>query len=156
MVSSPPPGAQVFNATMRKFGAPQTIIHRYQYWSVMLRPVQLTLGSLVLAAHEPVHEFSKLSQESFTELHKITAQLEPALAKAFNYDKLNYLMLMMVDPDVHFHVIPRYAKARCFNGLEFIDFGWPGAPDLRKPSETDAETNQRIIDYILPCWTEAH
>ena len=153
MVSSPPPDAPIFNATMRKFGAPQTLIHQYQYWSVMLRPVQLTLGSLVLAAHEPVHQFSKLSQASFTELHQITAQLEPALAKAFNYDKLNYLMLMMVDQDVHFHVIPRYAKARCFNGLEFIDFGWPGAPDLRRPNETDAETNHHIIDYILPCWT---
>ena len=90
-----------------KSGAPQTIIHQYQYWSVMLRPVQLTLGSLVLAAHEPAHQFSKLSQASFTELHKITAQLEPASAKAFNYDKLNYLMLMKVDPDVHFHIIPR-------------------------------------------------
>ena len=62
-------------------------------------------------------------------------------------------MLMMVDRDVHFHVIPRYAEARQFNGLEFIDFGWPGAPDLRQSNETDAETNQRIIDYILPCWT---
>jgi diadenosine tetraphosphate (Ap4A) HIT family hydrolase len=153
MISSPPPDAPIFNATMRKFGAPQTLIHQYQYWSVMLRPIQLTLGSLVLAAHEPAQQFSKLSQASFTELHQITAQLEPALAKAFNYDKLNYLMLMMVDPDVHFHVIPRYAKARCFNGLEFIDFGWPGAPDLRRPNETDAETNQHIIDYILPCWT---
>ncbi|PTR05085.1 diadenosine tetraphosphate (Ap4A) HIT family hydrolase [Nitrosospira sp. Nsp5] len=119
----------------------------------MLRPVQLTLGSLVLVAHEPVHKFSKLSQESFTELHKITAQLEPALAKAFNYDKLNYLMLMMVDPDVHFHVIPRYAKAKNFHGLEFIDFGWPGAPDFHRPNETNAETNQHIIDYILPRWT---
>ena len=155
MVSFPPPEVPIFNATMQKFGAPQTIIHQYQYWSVMLRPVQLTLGSLVLAAHEPAHQFSKLSQPSFTELHKITAQLEPALAKAFSYDKLNYLMLMMVDPDVHFHVIPRYAKARGFDGLEFIDFGWPGAPELRKSNETDAETNQRIIDRILSCWTSA-
>lgn len=119
----------------------------------MLRPVQLTLGSLVLAAHEPAHEFSKLGQASFTELHKITGQLEPALAKAFNYDKLNYLMLMMVDPDVHFHVIPRYAKAKYFNGLEFIDSGWPGAPDFQRPNETNAKTNQHIIDYILSCWT---
>ncbi|SCY77728.1 Diadenosine tetraphosphate (Ap4A) hydrolase [Nitrosospira sp. Nl5] len=118
----------------------------------MLRPVQLTLGSLVLAAREPAQEFSKLSEASFTELHKITAQLESALAKAFNYDKLNYLMLMMVDPDVHFHIIPRYAKAKYFNGLEFIDFGWPGAPDFHRPTETDARTNQQIIDYILPCW----
>jgi diadenosine tetraphosphate (Ap4A) HIT family hydrolase len=153
MVSSSPPDAPIFNATMRKFGAPQTIIHQYQYWSVLLRPIQLTLGSLVLAAHEPAHEFSKLSPASFTELHKITAQLESALAKAFNYDKLNYLMLMMVDPDVHFHVIPRYAKAKYFNGLEFIDFGWPGAPDFHRSNETDAEANQDIINYILPRWT---
>ncbi|MEK6595969.1 MAG: HIT family protein, partial [Pseudomonadota bacterium] len=33
------------NATMRKFGAPQTIIHQYQYWSVLLRPAQATLGT---------------------------------------------------------------------------------------------------------------
>jgi diadenosine tetraphosphate (Ap4A) HIT family hydrolase len=151
MISSPPE-APIFNATMRKFGAPQTIIQQYQYWILMLRPVQLTLGSLVLAAREPAQGFSKLSEASFTELHKITAQLESALAKAFNYDKLNYLMLMMVDPDVHFHIIPRYAKAKYFNGLEFIDFGWPGAPDFHRPNETDAKTNQQIIDYILPCW----
>ena len=36
---------------------------------VMLRPAQITLGSLVLAAHEPAHAFSELSQASFTELH---------------------------------------------------------------------------------------
>lgn len=30
--------------------------------------------------------------------------------------------------------------APVFNdGLEFIDFGWPGAPDLHKSNETDAE-----------------
>lgn len=118
----------------------------------MLRPVQLTLGSLVLAAHEPAHAFSELSEASFTELHKVTAQLESALAKAFNYDKLNYLILMMIDPDVHFHVIPRYEKARYFNGLEFIDFGWAGAPSFSQPNETDAETNRHIIDYIVSCW----
>ncbi|MEO8768032.1 MAG: HIT family protein [Nitrosospira sp.] len=152
MISSMVPDAPTFNATMRKFGAPQSIIHRYQYWSIMLRPVQLTLGSLVLAAHEPAHAFSELSEASFTELHKVTAQLESALAKAFNYDKLNYLILMMIDPDVHFHVIPRYEKARYFNGLEFIDFGWAGAPSFSQPNETDAETNRHIIDYIVSCW----
>ena len=68
---------------MRKFGAPETIIHQSQYWTVMLRPAQVTLGSLVLAANETAHAFSQLSQASFTELHTITAQLEAALAKAF-------------------------------------------------------------------------
>lgn len=147
-----PADTSMLNATMRKFGAPQTIIHRYQYWSVMLRPVQITLGSLVLAAHEKTRAFSGLSEASFAELHMVIAQLEPALAKAFNYDKLNYLMLMMVDPDVHFHIIPRYATTRHFNHREFIDFCWPGVPDFNCPNKTDAETNHHIIDHIISCW----
>lgn len=144
--------ALILNETMRKFGAPQTIIHRYQYWSVMLRPVQVTLGSVILAAHEPAHAFSGLSEASFTELHEVTAQLEPALARAFNYDKLNYLILMMVDPDVHFHVIPRYATARHFKGKEYNDPGWPGLPGFNQPNATDAEANRDIIDHIMSCW----
>ena len=141
-----------FNATMLKFGAPQTIIHQYQRWSVMLRPAQLTLGSMILAAHEPARAFSELSQESFAELHEVVVQLESALARAFGYDKLNYLMLMMVDPDVHFHVIPRYAKSKYFEGIEFIDSGWPGAPDLGRINETSAEVNRRILGHLVSCW----
>jgi len=39
-------------------------------------------------------------------------------------------MLMMVDPNVHFHVIPRYSEPRRWNGVEFPDAGWPGPPQL--------------------------
>ena len=140
------------NATMRKFGAPQTIIHSFQYWSVMLRPAQVTLGALVLAAHEPANAFSELSPASFSELHTVTSQLEFALAKAFQYNKLNYLMLMMVDPDVHFHIIPRYAQSKQFADREFADAGWPAVPNLGHVNETGAEVNQLIIDHIKSCW----
>ena len=78
----------VFNDTMRKFGAPQTIIRQYQHWSVLLRPAQATLGAMVLVAHDPVHAFSELSPDSFTELQQVTAHIETALAQAFNNDKL--------------------------------------------------------------------
>ncbi|MEK7708601.1 MAG: HIT domain-containing protein [Pseudomonadota bacterium] len=138
---------------MRKFGAPQTIIRSYQYWSVMLRPAQATLGALVLAAHEPAEAFSQLSPASFTELHTITGHIESALTKAFQYDKINYLMLMMVDPDVHFHVIPRYAQPRQFADMEFIDAGWSAMPNLGQINKTDAAINQRIMNYIQSCWS---
>ena len=141
------------NATMRKFGAPQTIIHSFQYWSVMLRPAQVTLGALVLAAHEPAKAFSELSPASFTELHKVTNQLEFTLTKAFQYDKLNYLMLMMVDPDVHFHVIPRYAQPQQFADRAFVDAGWPAVPNLGQVNETDEKANQLIIEHIKSCWS---
>jgi len=145
------PDTSVFNATMRKFGAPHTVIYKYQHWSILLRPIQLTLGSMVLVAHEPAYAFSELSQASFTELHKITVQIESTLARAFNYDKLNYLMLMMSDPDVHFHVIPRYAAPKQFKGVEFVDTGWPGAPDFSHANKTSASTNLNIIDHIVSC-----
>ncbi len=142
----------MLNATMLKFGAPQTTICQYQYWSVLLRPTQATLGSLVLAAHEPAQAFSELSPASFTELHQVTTHIESALGNAFQYDKLNYLMLMMVDSDVHFHVIPRYDKLKQFNTQEFIDSGWPKVPDLSQANKTDTKTNQLIIDHITSYW----
>lgn len=141
-----------FNATMRKFGAPHTIIRSYCHWSVLLRPAQATLGALVLAAHEPAKAFAELSPASFTELHEVTGDIETALTQAFHYDKINYLMLMMVDPDVHFHVLPRYAQPKSFAGLEFIDAGWPAMPNLGQINATDAAINQQIIDFIRSYW----
>ena len=60
---------------------------------------------------------------------------EAALGAAVGYEKLNYLMLMMVDPHVHFHVVPRYEGAREWpkgakEAREFVDVGWPKVPDL--------------------------
>lgn len=143
---------EIFNNTMQKFGAPETVICQFQHWSVLLRPVQLTLGALVLIAHEPVQSFSALSNNSFIELQTVTGKIDNALKKAFQYDKLNYLMLMMVDPDVHFHVIPRYAHVREFADKSFHDAGWPGIPDFSKINETDSNINQQIIQHLISCW----
>ncbi|WP_300085679.1 HIT family protein [uncultured Nitrosomonas sp.] len=143
---------EIFNGTMQKFGAPDTVICQFQHWSVQLRPAQITLGALILIAHEPVTGFAALSSASFAELQIVTGKLESALKKAFQYDKLNYLMLMMVDPDVHFHVIPRYAQAREFSGKTFYDAGWPGVPDFSKINETDSHLNQQIIRHLISCW----
>lgn len=145
-------GAPALNATMRKFGAPDTIIRSYRHWSVLLRPAQATLGALVLAAHATATAFSRLDRDSFAELHRVTGDLETALAGAFSYDKLNYLMLMMVDPEVHFHVIPRYAETRQFEDIEFPDPGWPGPPQLGAVTETGADVNRRIMARIAACW----
>jgi diadenosine tetraphosphate (Ap4A) HIT family hydrolase len=140
------------NATMRKFGAPATLIRDYEYWSVLLRPGQVTLGSLVLVCKEPATAFSMLSGSAFAELQLITGHIEGVLGRKFNYDKINYLMLMMVDRDVHFHVIPRYEEARIFSGQEFTDHGWPGPPDLANINVTGAEQIKQIIAALKAEW----
>ena len=141
-----------FNATMRKFGAPDSVIRQYDHWTVLLRPAQVTLGSLILAANDKALTFAELSQESFLELKRVSNDLETALKSAFSYDKLNYLMLMMVDPDVHFHVIPRYAAEREFSEINFVDSGWPGPPDLGYNNSTDDNLKAAILAKLQDNW----
>lgn len=140
------------NATLTKFGYPDTLIEAGPCWSVVLRPAQVTLGSLVLVCTEPVREFSALSQQAFAELREVSGRIERSLKRAFAYDKINYLMLMMVDPDVHFHVIPRYADERRCGGAVFLDPHWPGQPDLSCANDVDDETRQAIRQFILSHW----
>ena len=118
------------NATITKFGYPASLLREYTNWVVLLRPVQPTLGSLVLACKEDATSLGAVSATAYAELSVATAELERALRAAFDCQKLNYLALMMVDPHVHFHVIPRYSEAREFEGSTFLDAAWPKPPDL--------------------------
>jgi len=118
------------NETARKFGYPESVLREFDFWTVLLRPVQVTLGSLVLVCREPVGHFGELSTGASGELASVAAVIESALGRAFAYDKINYLMLMMVDPDVHFHVLPRYESEREFEGVRFTDDAWPGPPQI--------------------------
>lgn len=118
------------NSTIKKFGWPRTLVREFEYWIILARPAQPTLGSLILAAKDEATSFGALPQAAHGELKQVSEAIEAALSKAVAYDKLNYLMLMMVDPHVHFHVIPRYESAREWNGREFVDVGWPKVPDL--------------------------
>jgi diadenosine tetraphosphate (Ap4A) HIT family hydrolase len=123
-------GRAKMNPTIEKFGYPATLFHELQHWLVLVRPAQVTLGSLVLAAKSDVRAYSELTPEAFAEQGEAVRLIERALAVFTGYERINYLMLMMVDPNVHFHVIPRYSKTRLWSGIEFPDPGWPGPPEL--------------------------
>lgn len=125
------------NPTVEKFGYPATLMCEYDHWLVLLRPAQVTLGSLVLAAKSDATAFHDLPREAFTEQADAIAAIERALAAFCAYERINYLMLMMVDPNVHFHVIPRYSTPRQWNGIDLPDRGWPGPPDLMSAVKLD-------------------
>src|SRR5688572_31559904 len=119
------------NDTMRKFGFPDTLIRDFGHWVILLRPAQVTLGSLVLCAKSEAESFGALEAQAFAELAEIVPAIERALKAFSDYERINYLMLMMVDRHVHFHVLPRYAGERSFDATIFADSGWPGPPDLK-------------------------
>jgi len=135
------------NATMRKFGYPDTLIKELDHWAILLRPAQVTLGSLILAAKSDFTAYSELPDEAFTEQARAVRLIENALRAFCEFERINYLMLMMVDPNVHFHVIPRYPGARGWQDIEFVDHGWPGPPQLKlvvelTPTQITALLNQ--------------
>jgi diadenosine tetraphosphate (Ap4A) HIT family hydrolase len=137
---------------MQRFEYPALLVGDFRHWCLTLRRHQVTLGALVLMAKSEATAFSDLDQAAFTELAGITASIEHGLKTAFGYDKINYLMLMMVDPNVHFHVFPRYAEPRQFGGLAFEDAGWPKAPDLASGPTLDDALAQQLIAHLEVAW----
>jgi diadenosine tetraphosphate (Ap4A) HIT family hydrolase len=136
------------NPTIEKFGYPATLVREYEHWLVLLRPAQVTLGSLVLAAKSDVTAFSALPRAAFAEQADVIAAIERALTAFTGYERINYLMLMMVDPNVHFHVIPRYSEPRRWNGVEFPDAGWPGPPRLDSAVTLDPQQLGRLASEV--------
>ncbi|HEX6218226.1 MAG TPA: HIT family protein [Sphingomicrobium sp.] len=119
------------NATMKTFGYPDTLVREYDHWAVLVRPAQVTLGSLVLVSSSQATAFGELPAGAHAELGTVIPAIEGALRDFVSFEKINYLMLMMVDPNVHFHVLPRYSGSREWQGLALADAGWPGPPDLK-------------------------
>lgn len=142
------------NATIQRFGYPATLIEEYEHWVVLLRPAQPTLGSFVLAAKSEARSFPDLPEEAFAELQDAVADIEDALAVGIRHEKINYLMLMMVDPHVHFHVIPRYEDVRSARGITVIDVGWPKAPVLDQAVELKPAQVAALVEHFQQCWPQ--
>ena len=140
------------NQTAVRFGYPETLIWEYEHWLVLLREPQATLGSLVLCAKADVTEFSALPAEAFVEMELVIGEIEQALKAAFAYDKINYMMLMMVDPNVHFHVIPRYSEAQSACGLTIPDPGWPAMPQLGEAQDITPIERDALRAHISKYW----
>lgn len=138
------------NETIAKFGHPATLIAEYDHWVVLLRPAQPTLGALVLAAKSDATAFGDLPAAAHAELKVATAAIEAALTGAVGYAKINYLMLMMVDPHVHFHVLPRYDGERSGASLTVADAGWPGQPNLAQAVKLDEAQIAALTGWLKP------
>ncbi len=140
------------NETIRKFGYPATLIAEYAHWVVLLRPAQPTLGSLILAAKSDATAFPALPPAAFAGLAVATADLEQVVRAAVDPAKINYLMLMMVDPHVHFHVIPRYDGSRTASEIEIADAGWPGVPALGEARKLSEEEVAALSGWLKSRW----
>lgn len=140
------------NETMEKFGYPETLLGDYAHWAVLLRPGQITAGAMVLACKEEAEHLPDVSAEAYAELPRVTGDLEAALAATLAPDKINYILLMMVDKYVHWHVIPRYESPREVAGARFEDPGWPRYPALNQATDVTEDQFAALRDLLQGSW----
>lgn len=132
----------VLNEFQEKFKINEYLIYETNYWIWSLRPHQATLGAGILSLKRECLMFSELNEDEFKNLNNIIKIIEPTLKKSFNYDVMNYFMLMMFDKHVHYHVLPRYEKPVKFLDDIWNDDNWPGIPSLVGDSQSNEELRE--------------
>jgi diadenosine tetraphosphate (Ap4A) HIT family hydrolase len=119
-----------FQSFINKFNLNELIVYQGTFWTWSLRTPHPTLGSSILFLNKPKNSLSEISDEENVEFLKIIKIIEFTLKLEFNYSKINYFCLMMFDPFVHFHIVPRYHTQYSYNNSFYIDDNYPKLPDL--------------------------
>ncbi len=128
-----------------KFRIEELKIDQNRSWTWSVRPSQPTIGSTVLSLNRHCPAFGELNADEGRDLSAIVATTERRLREVLGPQRINYLMLMMVDHHVHFHVIPRYEKQARILDLDWPDAAWPSPPDL----SVDLAENQDDLLLLL-------
>ena len=137
-----------FENTLAKFGFPHTLLYENKYWYILLRPDQITFCSMVLISKNEKNScISKLNVSEQAEMFFAIQKIEDVAFKIMNCDKINYLALMMVDPYVHFHILPRFKKPVDYNNIDFIDPGYPGVADLGYKTQLTETEFSDLVKY---------
>jgi diadenosine tetraphosphate (Ap4A) HIT family hydrolase len=143
------------NSTLRKFGFPHNQLWRNDHWIVLLRPQQVTLASLVMCTASEAKSFSELSAQAGSDHARVLQLVERALMAFRTYDRINFLTLMMVDPHLHTHIFPRYAKNIEYDGSNFKDSGWPATPDLKSANEITDQVREKLLKDLTSAFRSA-
>ena len=140
-------------ALERRFGGPAVAV--YGRWVLMARPKALSLGSLVVAGRGGETAFSALPDAAFAEYATVIRDVEAALGAAVAPARVNYVMLMLVEPWVHFHAFPRYAGERAGGGLSLPDLCWPDPPVLAAARDLAPEALVPYARWLAGHWPDA-
>ncbi|MFT4192543.1 MAG: hypothetical protein QM617_13585 [Comamonas sp.] len=141
------------NTTMTRFGYPNSLIRDYRHWVVLIRPVQPTPLSCVITARSNATSLGELDKDAGAELPKVIHDYETTVRKIASAKRFNYLALMMVDPNPHFHAIPRYAEPIQFSRVEYVDTMFPKPCDVLTGLELTADTLEEWRALLAAHWT---
>lgn len=132
----------------KKFNLDKLTIFKTKHWTWSLRPHQITIGSGILSLNRKCEFYKDLTSDEHCDLGEMIKVIENTLGERFNYNAINYLMLMLVDSQVHYHVIPRYNEKIEFRGRLWEDAHWP-TPPIFSTETTQIEVLLEIKKNII-------
>jgi|SRR5690606_6430734 diadenosine tetraphosphate (Ap4A) HIT family hydrolase len=132
----------------QKFDIDNLTIKRVGPWVISLRPVQVTISSLILSLDRECYDIGDLTDSESQELGRAFKTIKEIYANTFSPDKVNYLLLMMVDKQVHFHVIPRYERDVIFMDRRFRDEHWPKPANVLSTLDFDNQLLIQLKEYM--------
>jgi diadenosine tetraphosphate (Ap4A) HIT family hydrolase len=106
------------------------LIEETSYWMIFLAPSQRYLGTCVVALKKKRANLSEVSDEEWDDFVGIVRKMEDSVDKSFKPDLFNWSCFKnaafrkdseSVDPEIHWHFIPRYQKSVLVYGIEFDD-----------------------------------
>jgi diadenosine tetraphosphate (Ap4A) HIT family hydrolase len=95
------------------------------FWSVALNRNQNLLGKTIIVLRRRLERVADVTVEEWLDLQVQLIEVTRRLDAAFAPDHYNYAFLQNFDPQVHLHVIPRYARSREPAGSRFDDPDYP-------------------------------
>lgn len=128
---------------MKKFKPEKNIIKEFDYWVVLLREKQVTLGAAIIVLKREVKSFSQMTADEAAEFPKVVEWFEKLSANLYGAEKFNYVAAMMKDNFVHYHAFPRYSKVLSRYGAEWRDISWPKVIEF-----LDVKFEDKILEEI--------
>jgi diadenosine tetraphosphate (Ap4A) HIT family hydrolase len=139
--------ADISTAFHDKYKTNELVVLDGLRWRWSLRPIQSTLGASLLSVRGRAQRWADIDKDACAEMLQMVKLIEEVIPRQFKARKMNYVMLMLIDPLLHFHILPRYSESREFFGESWTDASWPGPPNLGG-TEAPMPTLRGIRDHL--------
>lgn len=130
-----------------KFRIEELAVLETEHWVWSVRPMQPTIGCGILSMKRPAEAVSEMTEEEGADMTHMIRVIEKVLQEAFGYQRIHYILYMLEDFHVHYHVIPRYDSEKIFEGQVYVDSTWPKLPALVS-EPIPAETLYALRDFL--------
>jgi diadenosine tetraphosphate (Ap4A) HIT family hydrolase len=130
-------------------GPLEGVLWESAFWIVVVNRNQNLLGKTMIVLRRGLERVADLTSDEWLDLQAQLIEVTRRLDTAFAPDHYNYAFLQNVDPQVHLHVIPRYAAPRELAGTRFEDPDYPDHYTVPMPERFLSADEQTALAEAL-------